>query len=742
MADPAFAQAPAAPALGEARPNLQTPAIALPETSGAPTPANDEEVTFSSATLDYASDDDIVTATGDVRMVRAGSRLRADKVVWNRKTGQVTANGNVAVVNPGGDKLYGDSIELTDTLKDGVIANLLLVLDDGGRLAARKGTRANGVSTLQNAAYTACRVVDSDGCPKVPVWQITALRVVHDPTKHRVSYKDARFVLFGMPILWLPTFSHPDGSGQQGNSGLLVPNLSYNRTNGLEVALPYYYKFGPNGDLTVTPHVYTAVLPALEFKYRRLTSIGAYQISGIGTQSSKLPIGAPATQDSDKAFRGYLNANGRFQFGPNWTVTAVGRVTTDRTFLRRYDITGEDRLRSTVQVERVDADSYLRIAGWAVQTLRAVGSQGQQPFALPAIDYRRRIDETLLGGHIDLQGNSLALIRTEGQDTQRAFAAAMWTRDMLTGMGQMVSFTGYARGDVYHTSDTLSTATVAYRGDKGWTTRGIAAAAADVRWPFIGTLFGGTQRITPRFQLVATPGTPNLRIPNEDARAVDLEDSNLFALNRFNGYDRWEDSSRATYGFEWNYDRPGVAIRGVIGQSYRLQARQDILSQGTGLSDRWSDYVGRVSVRYGTFLELTERFRLDKNGLKVRRNEIDATIGSRATYFTAGYLRLNRNILSSIEDLRDHEEIRVGARVKVARFWSIFGSTVVDLTGRNDDPVANTDGFEPFRHRLGILYSDDCLDLGITWKRDYFRTGDARGGNAFLLKLAFKNIGR
>ncbi|MDP4371289.1 LPS assembly protein LptD, partial [Escherichia coli] len=85
----------------------------------------------------------------------------------------------------------------------------------------------------------------------------------------------------------------------------------------------------------------------------------------------------------------------------------------------------------------------------------------------------------------------------------------------------------------------------------GFHTRGIAAMAIDVRWPLVGPLFGGTQRFTPRFQIVASPQINNLDVPNEDARAVDLEDSNLFALNRFSGYDRWEDSSRATYGAEW-----------------------------------------------------------------------------------------------------------------------------------------------------------------------------------------------
>ena len=46
------------------------------------------------------------------------------------------------------------------------------------------------------------------------------------------------------------------------------------------------------------------------------------------------------------------------------------------------------------------------------------------------------------------------------------------------------------------------------------------------------------------------------------------------------------------------------------------------------------------------------------------------------------------------------------------------------------------------RHRVGIAYTDDCLDIGLTWRRDYDSTGDAKSGNSFLLRLAFRGLGR
>ncbi|ONF95490.1 LPS-assembly protein LptD [Sphingomonas jeddahensis] len=725
--------------------NLQDRAVAppAPETpAAAPAPAADEDqVNFSAGALEYDYEADIVTATSDVRMFRAGQRLRADKVVWNRKTGKVVASGNIAVTNPEGDTAYGDSIELTDSLKGGMVDNMLVVLERGGRLAAERGTRAEGGTiSLERAAYTACSVVDSEGCPKEPTWKVTAVRVTYRPDRERVYYTGAQVHLFGLPSIPLPKFSHPVGDDNA--SGLLAPTARYDRINGFEVATPYLFRLAPNRKLTVTPHVYTAVLPMLEANYEHLNELGAFSVTGYATSSRRSDdLSAGFDSSTEKAFRGYLDGAGRLQFDDKWSLSGSLRLASDRTFLRRYDISRVDRLRTTVALERIDRDSYFSLAGWATQTLRVGERQGLQPVALPEIDYRRRMNGGLLGGAFQFQLNTLALGRHAGQDTQRAFASVRWDLRRLTNWGQEVTFTAFARADAYNTNDTAATAIASYRGLEGFQSRGIGAVAVDVRWPFVGAFGSGTQRITPRLQIVASPKIENLDLPNEDARAIDLEDSNLFALNRFAGYDRWEDSSRATYGLEWNIDLPGFSLATNIGQSYRLNDRPTILPSGTGLSDRFSDIVGRTSVRFRDFVSLTHRYRLDKGGLAVRRNEVDATVGSRSTYVLVGYLRLNRDI-DDLEDLQDREEIRVGGRVQFARFWSAFASGIVDLTDRSDDVFSLSDGFDPIRHRFGIQYEDDCLTLGATWRHDYRTTGDVRSGSSVLLTLALKNLGR
>jgi len=715
-------------------PETQERALPQPELS------DKQPVDFEADNVEYRFDEeDLVIASGNVVLRQNQQSVRSDTVTWDRNSGKILATGNVRMVDQDGNQLFTEQVELTDELKTGAMQNLLLALREGGRLAAARGQRMeDGRVLLSQAAYTGCEVENRDGCPKEPTWRVTAGEVVYDPDAKRVKFKGARLELFGLIPVPLPGLSLRTDGGA--SSGFLVPDFGFTPSNGVEISESYYWRLSENRDLTATAYAFSDVPPMAGIEYRALTGKGAYQITGYATESSRIPISGTSPR-SERDIRGYLFANGRFQFSPHWSITTSIRRATDRTFLRRYDISRDDRLRSMLDIERVDDASYLSIAGWATQTLRVSDVQGQVPMALPAIDYRRRFADPLLGGRFELQANSLAILRSTGQDTQRAFAGARWDLRKITGLGQEVTFTGLVRGDVYHSDNNELTATEIYRGNAGWQTRGIATAAVDVRWPLIGTVFGGTQVLTPRVQLVASPKIRNLSVPNEDARAIDLEDSNLFALNRFPGYDRIEDGVRFTYGFDWKFERPRWRIKTTVGQSIRLTRDATVAPDGTGIRNKTSDIVGRTEVRYRDFVNLTHRFRLDKDNLSIRRNEFDATIGDHRTYAEVGYVKLNRDIAAGIEDLQDREELRFAGRVAFKRYWSLFGSAVVNLTDRAEDPTLGSDGFQPLRTRLGAAYEDDCLEIALTWRRDYVATGDARRGDSFQIHFALRNLG-
>jgi LPS-assembly protein len=702
-------------------------------------------VEFAADTLTYDENAELVTASGNVRLERGKQVLTADTVTWNRTTDVVTAEGRVLVVDGDGNRVVADRVELADDLRDGAIENVLLILSDGSRLAAASGVRTDAVSTLDRAVYSPCAVVDEAGCPQEPVWQLKAVRVRHDPVRGRVYYRQARLEIFGVPLVALPRFSHPD-SFDRNQSGFLSPEVRFTRELGGELSLPYFLSLGPEKDVTVTGSIFTDAAPLLGVAYRHLLRQGPVE------GSIRMTYGEGQRQDpetgvivtSPARLRGYVEGRGQLQHGHDaegwgWRSTGSLRLTNDDNFLGRYQISLDTRLRTTYALENFQDRSYLSIAGWGFQGLRPGDVGARTPVALPLVDYWWRPELDVVGGSLMVRANSLALARREGQSVARALASAQWDRRFLTPLGQRITMTALVRGDIYHTSDGALADDPFYAGEDGFKARLIPLGAVDIDWPLGGRFLDGSQTLTPRVQLVLSTASANVSIPNEDARAIELEDSNLFALSRFPGLDRWEGGARITYGADWQFRRRNLAIDAQVGQSYRLDQETDIFPEGVGLAGRVSDVVGRLSVRVGRFVEVTQRVRLDKDSLAIRRNETDVAIGSRRSFVSVGYLKFNRNI--DLEDLVDHEEVRAGARVAIGRYWSVFGSAVVDLTSTEEDPLTTNDGWQPIRHRLGINYNDECFDIGLTWKRNYIDNPNARRGNTILFTLALRNLG-
>jgi LPS-assembly protein len=115
--------------------------------------------------------------------------------------------------------------------------------------------------------------------------------------------------VLGVPLPLLPIFSIGDGTGQGGAfSGALVPGFRIDSNNGLEVDFPYYWRIDRNRDLTITPHLYTGSLPALQTRWRHLTSLGAYQLGAFVTYG-EIPIPMRSDARNKDGIRGYFETS-------------------------------------------------------------------------------------------------------------------------------------------------------------------------------------------------------------------------------------------------------------------------------------------------------------------------------------------------------------------------------------------------------------------------------------------------
>lgn len=252
------------------------------------------------------------------------------------------------------------------------------------------------------------------------------------------------FELFGVPIIYMPYFSHSDPEAPR-QSGFLVPGVGHSSDIGYFLEVPYYFALDPSYDLVVAPMYTENDGPLLKSEWRQRTESGSYNFEvsgryGKARNDSGLEVG-------DDTLQGHVFGEGKFQIDDVWRWGYNAELTSNDTYLKRYDISSLDRLENNIYLEGINGRSYSAVNSWYFQGLRETDDPGTTPLVLPLAEIEYVPDDTVLGGRFTLLGNALYLHRTEGQDTARVSATASWKLPITTDGGHLITLFANVRGD-------------------------------------------------------------------------------------------------------------------------------------------------------------------------------------------------------------------------------------------------------------------------------------------------------
>ena len=686
-----------------------------------------EPVVLTADAISYASDAELVTARGNVELSQGGRTLLTDLISYDIGAGTVTAMGNIILIEPTGDAIFADALELDDQLKDGFVDGVGVLLDDDTRIAAVQGVRSDGErTTLDRAVYSPCEVCEDGGDP---LWQIKAERVVHDSVSRTVAYRNARLELLGVPVLYTPYFYHPDPTVER-RTGFLAPGFGSSSELGLTLETPFYIDLAPNRDLVLSPLFTTDAGVLLGATYRDLQRFGLTEIEGAVTSTD-----AAGKRDADgnlqprdgNEVRGHVDAQGRYN--PNDT-DRVGfdlRLASDDSFLRRYDISNSNVLENRGFVERFGTRSYAGLNVYGFQSLRERDDQDEIPFVLPLAEVQAFGPRDRFGGRSDLGVSVLGLGRQEGLDTRRFSAEGGWQLPQIGRFGDVRTLRLSLRGDIYNTDGNPET--LGDDGDTNTTGRVVPSLAADWGLPLVGETGRWAHVIEPRVAFSFTPSNLNKSsIPNEDSRVFEFDETNLFEAERFTGIDRVESGASLAYGL--NFDSLGPAawqVAGVVGQVVRT-GPDDLFPDGSGLEDELSDIVGRVEVRPSEWLDVGYRFRLDKSSSTFRRSDLTLGFGPPRLRFDIQYLRLSDELPE--QDLRRRQELVAGVRLQMLDSLAVGVRTRRDL---EEDRTVST--------QYGLIYTNPCLVLVAGLEQSFNQLGELDDEVTFQLRVTFRGLG-
>ncbi len=629
----------------------------------------------------------VLIAEGNVEVFFDGTKLTAQRLVYDQSTDRLTIEGPIFIIGADGTILTADQADLDPQLQNGLLRGARLVLDQQLQLGANQINRVDGrYSQLFQVVATSCRVCGDEA----PLWEIRARRVIHDEQEQQLYFDGAQLRVGNVPILYLPRLRLPDPTLERA-TGFLTPRFRSTDQLGTGIKTPYFIRLGDHRDLTFTPYL-SRETRTLDLRYRQAFHNGRLELNAGISQDTIVP------DDT----RGYAQLQGQFDLTRDFELSFDLITVSDDGYLLDYGHSSNDLLDSQIAITRTTQDQYIEASLNHYQSLRDIDDNATLTSWVGAFDYQQRLHPNRLGGVLTLSGGGDTLFRTSqadmiGRDVSWLGVDAQWQRNWIGPAGLVLDFETGFQVDLYDVAqdsnyeDTLM--------------RTAPRAGITLRWPLAKTNSNGVAHLIEPMAQIAWSDAHGDTPPNEDSILNEFDESNLLSLTRFAGQDRVETGLRSAFGARWTRQSPqGWRSTLTFGRVFRSQ-NQDDLSLSSGFSGTASDWLVAGQLDFANGLSVDLRTLLNENDV-TSKSQIQVNWLRDNLNMTAGYLYLPIDTGES----RDAaiSEWTFDADYQINDVWSVNGEASYDIIA---DSAAKT-GF-------GIGWRNECVEVDLSVSRRF-----------------------
>jgi LPS-assembly protein len=425
--------------------------------------------------------------------------------------------------------------------------------------------------------------------------------------------------------------------------------------------------------------------------------------------------------------------------------------------------------------------SYFDLSGYRFEGLTANDFQQQLPVAAPVLDYNKTISMSPeksggIGGEVTFDFNAAnitraaaayqavgaqtldqayslynvctfyvpgqCLLRGIAGDYARATGQISWQRKIVDPLGEEWTPFVFARlsgsttslntSDSFTFSSTNGTSVISnsnqpafFSGSQNATTaQAMPGVGLEYRYPFVSSSWLGRQVIEPIAQLIVRPNEvlPSLQ-PNEDAQSLVFDETNLFAWDKYSGYDRVEGGTRLNYGVQYTSDFNNGGHANIIGgESIQVAGQNsytmaDAANTGleSGLDKKYSNFVaGETIAPFSSALSFTSKQQFDSANFSLARFDALVNFNYANVVASLDYARYAAQPMLGWP--QEREGIVANAKYNIVNHWNVNGSVIFDMSRHLYDlPGQSTPRFFATNYGVGVGYTDECTTLNLSY---------------------------
>jgi LPS-assembly protein len=530
---------------------------------------------------------------GDAELRRAGTVIKADKIVYDSSTDKAKAEGKVKL-NRFGDVYQGTLLDLkVDSFTGFFTQPHIDLIKNGGH---GEGDRIDFIdekhSIITNASYSTCKRYP--GPQWLPDWLLKATSLSINTEDDVGLAQDATLSFKGLSVP-LPAISFPLSNKRK--SGWLAPTYATDNINGVELSAPYYFNIAPNRDATLYP----------SYSYKRGLNIGSEFRYLEDNYSGKIRAEVmPSDSLRDDHVRWGISGQQTMSYNTDAGVLGlnlnINRVSDDnywRDFPRATTSLTQRLLANDATLSLSNGGLSLGIRASKWQTLQDTTSSIVPPYDLLPQITARYTKNNISGFDLLLTGDTTQFSSnaslTKQPNTKRSIASAE------------ISHPWVNPGWFFKPKLQLNVAS--YKFDAALSNGATSARRAVPTFSMDGGLIferdthllgrSMNQTLEPRAFYTYTPYRDQSAIPVYDTSANDFTFTGAYLENLFSGGDRIADSNLLTLGTTSRFldaDSGAELARFAIAQRLRIKDQRVTLPGEKALTDRFSDVLVGAAV--------------------------------------------------------------------------------------------------------------------------------------------------